>query len=346
MTATTDREYYNLHTLLSRNGQFNFVVGMRGNGKTFAFKNWAIRDFIKNKNEFIYLRRYKSELEDRSRFFDDIAWKYPDYEIRVEGYKAQIRLASAEEKNPHEWQTFGYFVTLANAVTKKSTPYKRVTKIGFDEFILDRGHIHYLPEEVRAFQDFYNTVDRWEDRVRVVFMANSVSIMNPYFIAYDIRPDVTREFTSLRDGFIVVQYIQTPAFREGVTNTRFGRMLAGTAYYSYAIDNVFRDDNDLFVRRKPATAKFYYALTFDNRTVGVWVDYEGGEYYVSTRYPADSDMVFALTKQDMKPNLLMIERTSGLLLSMKKLYMQGSVFFDSPRTREFMNDVFNFINLR
>ena len=39
----------------------------------------------------------------------------------------------------------------------------------------------------------------------------------------------------------------------------------------------------------------------------------------------------------------MIEKSSVLLKSVKKLYMQGSVYFDSIQTREFFNNVFDYL---
>lgn len=346
-TIKDTSKYYSLHTLLSRNGVFNFSVGMRGNGKTFAFKDWAIRDFLKTGAEFIYLRRYKTELTERFRFFDDILWKYPEYEFKVEGSKAYIRKAVGEgEENKHDWRIFGHFVSLATAVTKKSVPYKKVNKIGFDEFILERGHIHYLQSEVERFMDFYCTVDRWDDRVRVLFMANSITIVNPYFVFFNIRPKKNQEFTTLRDGFIVVQYIKTEAFKEDVRATRFGQLLSETAYGAFAVENVFRDDNNTFVAKKPASAKFHYAITFDTTTLGVWIDYESGRYFVSRKFVANNDMHFVLTKSDMSPNMVMIEHSSPLIRTLKRFYMQGSVYFDSPQTREFMNEVFTFLNLK
>ena len=47
----------------------------------------------------------------------------------------------------------------------------------------------------------------------------------------------------------------------------------------------------------------------------------------------------------MQPNLLMIEKSCMLLKSVRKLYMQGSVYFDTVETREFFNDVFAYIGL-
>ena len=83
---------------------------------------------------------------------------------------------------------------------------------------------------------------------------------------------------------------------------------------------------------------------FDGRTVGVWVDYAEGVYYICGKYPKDA-LTYVLTKADMQPNLLMIEKSCMLLKSVRKLYMQGSVYFDTVETREFFNDVFAYIGL-
>ena len=72
------------------------------------------------------------------------------------------------------------------------------------------------------------------------------------------------------------------------------------------------------------------------------MDYTEGVYYVSRRYPKDA-LVYVLTKSDMQPNLLMIEKSSVVLRSVRKLYMQGSVFFDTIETREFFNNVFDYL---
>lgn len=65
--------WYNPHELLSHNCLFNFVVGNRGAGKTYGVaKKWAIKTFLKTGKQFIYLRRYKTELDDIPNFFADI----------------------------------------------------------------------------------------------------------------------------------------------------------------------------------------------------------------------------------------------------------------------------------
>ena len=53
--------FYDGNRILTHNCLFNFIVGSRGNGKTFWFKKWAIEDFLKNEGQFIYVRRNTKE---------------------------------------------------------------------------------------------------------------------------------------------------------------------------------------------------------------------------------------------------------------------------------------------
>ena len=163
--------YYSRNDLLSYNALFNFVVGERGTGKTYQFKDWAISDFIKNKNQFVYVRRYKTEFKDIGNFFDDMIKKYPEHEFSVAHGKFYI-----------DKEIAGFYIPLSTSITKKSVAYPNVNKIGFDEFILEKSTLHYLPNEVNAFLGLYETIARDRNNVRVMFMANSVTLINPYFL--------------------------------------------------------------------------------------------------------------------------------------------------------------------
>ena len=55
-------DYYDFGKLLSRNGVFNMVVGARGVGKTYGAKLMVMRNAIEKDEEFVYLRRYKTEM--------------------------------------------------------------------------------------------------------------------------------------------------------------------------------------------------------------------------------------------------------------------------------------------
>ena len=78
--------YWNIKNSLSHNCLFNFIVGDRGVGKTYGCKKWAIEDFLKTGAQFIYLRRYQTELKRTNKFFDDILLLYGILRLKYKKY--------------------------------------------------------------------------------------------------------------------------------------------------------------------------------------------------------------------------------------------------------------------
>lgn len=97
--------YYSFSNVLSYGGVFNMVMGARGLGKTYGAKKIVIKNAINKGQQFIYLRRYKTELKGRASFFADIADEFPDEEFRVEGQFARRKVGE-------RWETIGYFIPL------------------------------------------------------------------------------------------------------------------------------------------------------------------------------------------------------------------------------------------
>ena len=56
--------YYDMSKLLSFNKFLNISIGARGLGKSYAAKRWAINNWLKNKKQFVYIRRYKTEFNN------------------------------------------------------------------------------------------------------------------------------------------------------------------------------------------------------------------------------------------------------------------------------------------
>lgn len=323
--------YYNNSQLLSYNALFSFVVGERGCGKTFSFKDWAIRDFIKNGNQFIYVRRYKSEFKDIGQFFDDIIYKYPDTTFSVKGGKFYINDKVA-----------GFYISLSTTVTKKSVPYPKVNKIGFDEFILEKSNIRYLPQEVDIFLGLYKTVDRDRDIVRCCFMANSVTIMNPYFLYFGIRPDKSRRFYKYCEGEVVVEITDLEEFRARAKRSRLSKIIGGTDFEKYSVDNEFIQDNYTFV--EPKTKNSYYLATFyyKNSKIGLWCDSKKGIIYATTKVDETFPIKYSLTTEDHQPNQIMLSQAnkSDRVKSIRKCYDNACMRFESLAVKNTMYDIF------
>ena len=287
--------------ILSHNKIFNMVLSNRGGGKTFNCTRWAIDDFKKNGRQAVWVRRYQTEVDAmiaKDKFFDAVREFYPNDKLEI----------VTEDK-----LTFGlingevaiHFVALSTSRQLKSNNYPLVNKIIFDEFIIDKGRITYLKNEVEVFLDLYETVDRLRDETRAVLLANSVTIVNPYFLFWNIKPNTTKRFTV--KGEACVELFTDADFVAKKKESRFGKLVAGTRYADYAIDNKWLLDNETFIQKKSKKAEFMLAMKYCGVYYGFWVDYDMGLMFVNRQYDPSSYSLYCLTKDDHEANLLLIK---------------------------------------
>lgn len=304
--------WYDKGKLLSYNKVLNFLIGNRGGGKSYGFKKYSIDDFLKNGNQFVWVRRYDAELVGQKRsndgviksFFDDIADMYPNHKLTTKGHTAYI-----------DGKVAGYFVPLSTANKLKSKPFPLVTKIIFDEFLIGRGTYHYLTDEVNTLLEFIETVNRLRDRDNLicVCIGNAISFANPYFLYFNI-PNFKGEFYIDKIRGIAVQMYKDAEFIEKKKATRFGQLVQGTAYGDYAIENNFLLDNDKFIDTRTPCSKFRFAIVYDGQTYGFWVDFTTGLIYANRKYDKTSKAIYTLRKDDHDVNLLLIKNIRGTFI--------------------------------
>ena len=276
------------------------VLSNRGGGKTFDCTRWAIDDFKKKRNQCVWVRRYQTEIDEmllNGKFFDAVREYYPEDELSIEGNLGYVNGEVAI-----------YFIALSTSRQLKSNNYPFVNKIIFDEFIIDKGRITYLKSEVEVFLDLYETVARTRDNVRAVLLANNISVVNPYFLFWNIKPDVNKRFTV--KGQVCVELFTDADFVEMKKKSRFGQLVQGTRYGDYAIDNKVLLDTETFVEPKTPTAEFMLGMKYNGIMYGFWVDYKVGLIYVNKQFDPSSYSLYCLTKDDHEANLLLIKSHS------------------------------------
>lgn len=283
--------------ILSHNKIMNMVLSNRGGGKTYNCTCWGIDDYKKTGRQTVWVRRYQTEVDEmltNGKFFDAVRDAYPNDELTIEG---NLGLVNGE--------VAFYFVALSTSRQLKSNNYPLVNKIIFDEFIIDKGRVTYLKNEVEVFLDLYETVARTRDNVRAVLLANSVTIVNPYFLFWNIKPSPEKRFTI--KGQVCVELFTDADFVEMKKKSRFGQLVQGTRYGDYAIDNKWLLDNETFIEKKTPNATFMLGLKYAGIMYGFWVDYEVGYIYVNRQYDPYSYCLYCLTKEDHEANLLLIK---------------------------------------
>ena len=341
-------KFYDYQKILSYGAYLSFIVGGRGFGKSYGAKKLVIDDYIKSKQQFIYLRRYKTELDTAvPEFFSDLA-NNNEYQSHVFSVKKSKKVSTfyiqekivdenGEEKLG-EMEVMGYASPLSTSHVLKSTPFPNVRTIIFDEFLLTKGSYHYLRNEMVMFLDFLETVFRMRDNARVFLIANATDLYNPYMSYFDLEMPYNSDFKTFRDGLIVVNYIHEDSkeYVDRKKRTRLGQLIKGTDYEKYSIDNEWlsRANKD-FIKKKGGDARCRYVFYYDKEKYGLWVDTGQRMVYVSKDHDPLVRNEFAFDLMSHTPETIYRKlRTNMCYIALVTAFENGYLYFESLTIKE------------
>ena len=287
--------YYDYDKLLSRNGWIiAFVIGERGLGKTFGAKVAMLKRFLKTGEQFMYVRRYKTELDSSlTTFWNDLQNNgfFEDLELKVVKSKLLTKFLC-------NGKVCGYAVPLSTSNILKSTAFPKVSTIVFDEYLLASGGTYrYLKNEVNMLLDLIETTFRLRDG-KVIMLGNALNVYaSPYFAYWDLDLPYGSEFKSYQDGAILVHYARNDEYRAAKKQSKFGKLIENTDYGRMAIDNVDISMNHMFIAKKPEKASFTALLIINGNKIGVWIGRDG-YLYLSDKYDPNTSLKFAFDFND------------------------------------------------
>ena len=320
--------YYNANELLTKNRLMNFIIGNRGGGKSYHWKVRCVKEYLKSGKEFIWLRRYNTELENMSKWFQDIAHEFEGH--KLEATKKHIKI---------DGKICGYVGALSTSQRLKSNPYPNVDKIVFDEFLIDKGSLRYIKGEVELMLELIETIFRMRDNNnKVIFIANAISIVNPYFSYFNIKPKLDQRFTM--NKHICIELYTNEEFIKNKKATRFGDLISNTNYGDYAIENKFLRDNYSFVMDRPKSNLSYAnTVVYEGRKYGVWLcgDLKDDYLYIDDIIEEKCDRIISINMEDLNENYKYIKNTNlkGHLEQMKYFFNEGRVFFNNIDTKKY-----------
>lgn len=330
--------YYNFDKLFSYPFLMAFVIGERGCGKTFGSKVAMLKKYLKSGEQFIYLRRYKTELDTAlATFWNDLIDNeyFKDHELKVKKTKMLTQFTC-------DGEVCGYAVPLSTANILKSTAFPKVKTIIFDEFLLDNagGTYRYLRNEVTMMLDVIETVGRLRE-IQVIFLGNALSITNPYFAYFNLDLPYNSEFRSFKDGLIIVNYIKNLKYREAKKQSKFGRLIEDTEYGRYAIDNEMLRDNKHFIEKKPPDSIFWGVLVLNGNYIGIWQS-KSGYVYLSNKFDPNTVHKFACDFNDHTEQTIFLNARENYYLRIcVTAYKQGLLKFENQKIK---NDVIPLLN--
>ena len=233
-------------------------------------------------------------------------------------------------------------MTLSTAQDLKSANFDGVKTIIFDEFIIDEGQKKfYLQNEVETFLNLIETISRMRN-VRVILLGNAGNVItNPYFLYFDLTLPYNTDIKTFKNGLILLQYMYNEEYRKAKSETRFGKLVAGTSFEKYAIQNQDYHLNKNFIEHKQATSKFSFAFIYNDETFGVWFDYTLGKVFVSNNYINETPYKFATTLKDHTENTLFINSAKkyGCWRSFIENYQLGNVRFENQKIKNICTEL-------
>lgn len=314
--------------------------GNRTAGKTTFFNRWFTKRFITHREQFMLVYRYSYELSAVTEsFFGDIkSLFFPNYNMSMDSIaRGSIKVLKINDK------ACGFAVYLNNVdiVKKNSHLFNKVMRMLFDEFQSESGN--YCKDEVNKLLSLHTSVARGQgEQVRYVpiyMISNSVSIINPYYLAMGIHKRLKDDTKFLRgDGWVLEHSFNTSA-RDAQLSSSFNRALMSSKYTEYSAENIYLNDNKTFIENMQGDNR--YLLTFRS----------GGKNFAIREYACDNtiycdqrvDITYPIKivrdVSSHKEGYTMINNGVGMVILLKQAFSEGLVRFKDQECKNAFMDL-------
>lgn len=330
--------YYNADDLWSRNSVFNYVIGTRGDGKTYDAKKRMVKLWLNKHKESIYLRRYKSELKKINTFFDDIAHEFPDHKLEVKNKKFYC-----------DDEFFGFADQLSTFGQVKGATFPNVDLVVYDEFLIEKGSkMLYLSYEGDALMSYCSSIFRKRKGVKMIALGNSTSLINPHFSYWQIVPDLSKRFNSFKNGLITVEKFTATAYAESLEESDFGKLLLMSPYGAMAIRNEFAEEKNSFMGSKPKNAIYFFGCCYQGQDIGFWIDYKNYYIYASTSVDRTQPPFFSMTSNDHSNNTILYLKSADKFYFPRIVasYQNGGLIFENPYIKGLVLSILQTFSIR
>lgn len=276
--------------------------GNRTAGKTYYFKRWFLRRFVRYGEKFAVLVRFQYETDSLAdNFFKDIA-----QEPEFAGGEMETRSIGKGlfQELWYNKEHCGYAIAIncADTIKKYSSRFVDCTRIFMDEFQSEAGK--YAPDEITKFQSIHTSIARGGGaqyrRVPVYMAANTVSILNPYFVSLGIHKMLTSQTKFLRGEGWVLEITMNESAAKAQKEAAFNRAFANTDYAQYSQDNRYLLDNYNFIEKLDGDCRLQAVLTSGEKFYGIWHYPQYGLIHVNHKYDPTFPYVFACGINDHK----------------------------------------------
>lgn len=348
--------WFDVREILSHNCPLNFVVGNRGGGKTYGSVKHAIKYYLKTGKKFIYLRRYKTEFDKVDKLISSLAKDedFEDYILSIKGKKFYIcrkNKCMNEDGDIIQKELFndknycGDCIPLSITPQLKSMDFEGYYYMIYDEYRIIKSNIHYIPNEINVFLEWLETFARLRD-FRCLLLGNNLTSFDPYFIYWELTENKNR-IAKFQNKMIAVQYYTNEEYIKAKKLSPLGKLISGTKYGNYAIENETLIGNSKFIKKKNAKSFYAFTIVYRKENIHVWLDYKEGEIYCTFQQPNSELQRFHLTKEDMSPNMMFLKakNNSHYMRMLKDSFEGGYLYYANSKVEYLMDEAIKLLNI-
>ena len=333
--------------LLSYGAFLSMAVGARSIGKSYQGKDWAISKWITRRKTTKWVMRYQTELDKalhEADFMGGLMEKYAlmGWQIYYDDNGCYIRyVPDGADEREIPWDKFMAFSTMSERAIKAAED-RSCELIVYDEFIPLPG-TPLIKEEVTRFLEYVLTIYREREGGRILMLSNNVTPISPYFSYFHAHLPPKGEFYHDKARGIVIENCRNDAFAEYMRKTSFGRLVAGTDYAAYAIENESMLDLHTFVADRPGNARPLVRIDTYNGRLYLYVA-PPGTLHISTDGPPTLP-IWAVDDPSHKEGTQRIDFAGSLARSLiKRHYAASTLMFSSDKAKAiFMSSCSNLI---
>ncbi len=182
-------KFYSTSAIDKRDATYNLIFGERSNGKTYALLLKTLKDYVKNKHQMAYVRRWKEDITGRraAQLFaginenGEVAKLTKGEFTGVHYFSGKFYLCTYDDNGKAVYgdsNILGFTFSLSDGEHNKSTSYPNIKTIVFDEFLTNKI---YLNDEFVHFMNTVSTIVRKREDVKIYMLGNTVNKYCPYF---------------------------------------------------------------------------------------------------------------------------------------------------------------------
>lgn len=318
--------YFNFNRVFSYQNLSTFIlIGGRGIGKTTGVTLKFATNFLNKDEQFVYIRRYKTEVQKSKDLFSKVMKN-----VTTKG------IGSGAFTYNYKKDIMGWAIPLTTATAFKSgVDFSRVTLIVFDEAILKRnGTYRYLNDEIVALFELVSTITRTRKNYKLIIIGNNMDIFNPYFDYFNV-PKFDNIYVDKSRGLYCELSKINPELLKLEEETPLYKLTKNTEYGDYHYSNKPLLSTHYQLDIKLNTDTLLCRIVYNGLTFNI---YQHIRYtlFIEVKEKIIKDNVSFIIMENNKPNYYYIElfKKSSIYRYITYAYYNNFMYYESDNTGE------------